>query len=166
MTETQTQGAQRQLPEPTIVTKGPILIAGLERLYDCDNAQDIPKLWNEFGPMFGSIPGQVGYHAFGVSNFMFDGGSRFRYLAACEVSDVAKLPDNFTALRIPAQSYAIFPHGGPVGELGALVSAIWDQWVPKTTHKLTYSPSFVEYYTEDFDPKNQVGNMEVWIPIE
>ncbi|HEU4751932.1 MAG TPA: hypothetical protein VFU47_02410 [Armatimonadota bacterium] len=58
------------LEAPRFVESGPLLLAGFDQRYRCDDISGIPGQWHRFGPLIGSIAGQVGQVAYGVSHEM------------------------------------------------------------------------------------------------
>jgi AraC family transcriptional regulator len=161
---------QVRLEEPRFEEGGPMVLAGLSRVFTWSEMGEIPTLWNEFGPRIGSIPGEVGEAAYGVNMAPPAEGGDFGYMAAVEVSDGAPAPADLTQVRLPAQRYAVFPHHGHVTELPGTIGAIMNEWLPQSGHR---SPEvgpggvvFLERYSEQFDPETGRGGMEVWMPIE
>jgi len=151
------------LAEPQIVKSKPILLAGLSRKYLDGNNAEIPNQWQEFGPMIGSIPGQIGNIAFGVV-YNMDNDDNHEYLCAVEVKSFEGLLDNLTHLRLAEQTYAVFQHHQHVSEIKSTCSAIWNEWLPGSGRKPADSP-FFERYTESFNQETGNGGLEIWLPI-
>ena len=146
-----------------------MVLAGLGRVLTWSEMGEIPRLWNEFGPRIGSVPGEVGEAAYGVNLAPPADGGDFGYMAAVEVSDPAVVPADLSTLSVPAKRYAVFPHRGHVTELTRTIGAIMSEWLPQSGHR---SPEvgpggmvFLERYSEQFDPETGRGGMEVWMPI-
>jgi|GEM_PF-684441 len=150
---------------PRFVDAPPLLIAGLDRHYRVEQMGEIPGQWMEFAPSIGSLPGQIGYVTYGVSTGLFAHDESFRYMAGVEVSDLTGLPDVFSAVRLPAQRYAVFTHGGHVSKFCEMIDAIFRHWLPSSGYQPTVAPAFFERYDETFDPVSGLGGMEVWVPI-
>jgi AraC family transcriptional regulator len=91
------------------------------------------------------------------------------YMAGIEVPRAAKLPAGWTAIRLAAQTYAIFPHRSHVSKISETVAAAC-QWLERSDHERvrgsTEQPAFLEHYSEAFDPKTGMGGMEVWVPVK
>lgn len=160
---------QVRLEEPRFVDGGPMVLAGISRVFTWSEMGEIPTLWNAFGPRIGSIPGEIGEAAYGVNLAPPADGGDLGYMAAVEVSDGAAIPADLTHLHVPAQRYAVFPHRGHVTELTATIGAIMSQWLPHSGHR---SPEagpggvvFLERYGDQFNPETGRGGMEVWMPI-
>lgn len=152
------------LSDPRIVNGNPRLLAGLAKKYTSGNNAAIPGQWQEFGPLIGNIPGQVGNSAFGVI-YNMDEEDNHEYLCAVEVKSFDNLPKKMSRLRLPAQKYAVFQHTKHVSEIQATCIAIWTKWLPNSGYEAADSP-FFERYLESFDPETGVGGMEVWLPVK
>ena len=152
-----------ELADPRIVEGKPMVFAGLERKYPYGGAAEIPALWNSFGPRIGSVAGQVGMVAYGISHDMDETG--FKYLACVEVASADGLPTDLTVLKVPAQRYAVFEHKGHVSTLSETCGAIGSKWLPASGYTAAGNPVMIERYGEDFDPHAGTGDMEVWFSI-
>ena len=164
-----TERTQARLEEPRFEDGGPMLLAGLGRVFTWSEMDEIPQLWNEFGPRIGSIPGEVGAAAYGVNMAPPADGGVFGYMAAVEVSDAAAVPDDLTQLRFSAQRYAAFPHRGHVTQLTDTIGAAMSEWLLNNGYQIPHgtpgSVTFLERYSEEFDPETGFGGMEVWMPV-
>ena len=161
---------QVRLEEPRFEDGGPMVLAGIGRVFTWSEMGEIPTLWNEFHPQISALSGVIGTAAYGVNLAPPADGGDFGYMAAVEISDAAAVPADLTTVRLPAQRYAVFPHHGHVTELTGTIGAIMGEWLPESGHR---SPEvepggmvFLERYTEEFDPYTGLGGMEVWMPIE
>lgn len=152
-----------ELSEPRIIEGKPMTFAGMERRFAYGGTGEIPTLWNSFGPRIGTVPGQVGGVAYGISHDMDERG--FGYLACVEVASANELPGDLTVLEIPAQRYAVFEHRGHVSTLSETCGAIGSKWLPASGYSTAESPVIIERYGEDFDPHTGTGDMEVWFSI-
>jgi AraC family transcriptional regulator len=140
-----------------------MLIFGLSQRYTPQTMGGIPSQWEQFLPHFGHIPTQVGIIAYGVIHSSDDAGN-CDYLCGTEVSEFPSYPREFTRLRIPPQTYAVFLHTDHISNVGATCSAIWNQGLPDSGYKAADSPWF-ERYGEEFNGRTGLGGLEVWIPI-
>jgi AraC family transcriptional regulator len=141
-----------------------LLIAGLNQTYTFETRANIPTQWHQFAPHIGKVPGQIGQTAFGVC-LNYRSGDGFDYLTGVEVAPSAKLPAEFTSVRLAAQRYAVFTHTEHVSSIPKTIDAIWNQWIPGTVMKPVPAPCF-ERYTSEFNPETGFGGTEIWIPIQ
>lgn len=151
------------LPEPRFESFGRLLLAGLSRRCEPATRHEIPLLWQRFGPLIGTVPGQVDQVTYGVC-YNGDGKGNFDYLAGVEVAGFDALPETMTRLTLEPQCYAVFTHDGALSGLPATVGAIWQQWLPQSGRRTAMAPDF-ERYGERFDPKTGSGIVEIWLPI-
>lgn len=152
------------LSKPRVIKGEPLLIFGLSQQYRCNGTAGIPSQWDKFLPHFGHIPGQVGQVAYGVLCNSDDAVS-YDYLCGVEVTEFPSYPPDFTRLRIPPQTYAVFVHHDHISSVGATWQAIWNHGLAEAGLQATDGPSF-ERYGEQFDGRTGLGGLEIWIPIK
>jgi AraC family transcriptional regulator len=152
------------LPPPRFEDGPALLIAGLSVRYKQGGDPGIPMQWQRFAPHIGSVPGQVGFTAYGVCT-NFDNDGSFDYIAGVEVKAFADLPPEFATARIPEHHYAVFTHKGHISAISATFGAIFRDWLPSSGHKSADAPLF-ERYDERFDPRTGDGEVEIWLPLE
>ncbi|WP_253298863.1 AraC family transcriptional regulator [Paenibacillus barcinonensis] len=105
-----------------------------------------------------------GYH------FDFDEDGSKRYLMGAEVPDNIQVPDGFTVLHIPDQTYAVFDSHGTMTEeveIDLSIMNIWKriytEWFPSTSFEQAEGPCIEKY--EWVDDRQQDFITEVWIPV-
>ena len=123
----------------------------------------IPAQWQRFGPHIGHIPAQVGGITYGVV-YNGDGAGNIDYLCGVEVSDPAKVPAEWSQLRIPEQKYAVFTHREHISAIRRTWFSIY-KWLAEAGYKTAGAPEF-ELYPESFNPMTGLGGVEIWIPIK
>lgn len=152
-----------KIDNPRIEQGDAMLIAGLADRIEYSNAGSIPNLWQRFAPYIGSVPNAAPGPAYGVK---FNSDERgFEYLAGVEVSATDGLPKEFRTIHIPACTYAVFTHRGHISTIRETMSAIWNDYLPKSGLKPADTPEF-ESYGRLFDPATGNGEVDVFIPIE
>jgi AraC family transcriptional regulator len=141
-------------------------IAGIAERYHGSNA-GIPAQWQRFAPQIAGIPDQVGTATYGVIFDSLKNACSFGYLTGVEVSNVARLPNGFGHLEIPAQRYAVFTHRDHLSALPRTMHAIMSEWLPNSGHeRVMDGADFFERYGDEFDPRTSTGAVELWIPIK
>ncbi len=148
---------------PKRVQRGAFTIAGLMDAYTMDNVQDIPHLWERFGPHIGSVSGQVGKAAYGLISMNASG---FEYVAAVEVSSAHDLPAAFVVRKLPASDYAVFEHVGHVSGIRETKHAIWSNWHQSALIEPAESLPDFEFYGDRFDARTGSGVVEIWIGVK
>ncbi len=161
---TMDQTLLKDLEPPRFVNSKPLLIAGLNERYDCENSAAIPSQWQRFLPDFGKLPGQLGNVAYGV-RYNGDDEGNFDYLCGVEVADFSRLPEKWNRVRIPEQRYAVFKHRGHISDIRRTHHTIWSTWLPESGHEVADAPNF-ERYGEDFDSRTGMGSVEIWVAIK
>lgn len=154
------------LPPPRIVDVPPLLLAGLIESHPCDKPESVPAHWQRFTPFIDHIPHGTGLSAYGVLQNLFDGGDTFQYFAAIEVTSVAGLHAELTAVRLPAKRYAVFEHAGHVSRMRPTIHTIFNREIERYDIETADIPSFIEYYGPGFDPLAGEGDVEIWVPVK
>jgi AraC family transcriptional regulator len=155
-----------EMAQPRILDGQPMLIAGLAENHEFATPETIPAQWQRFNAYLGNIPKADPEAAFGVLMGVFDDTEGFRCLTGLAVSDVSDLQPELTAIRLPAQRYAVFTHRGHVSKMRASVHTIFNRMVPQLEFEVGDFPSFIERYGEEFNPETGVGDVELWVPLK
>jgi len=140
-----------------------LLIAGLSERYNAETSAGIPAQWQRFVPHLGHIPGQVGSVTYGVICNSDDAGN-MEYICGVEVSDFARVPQEYARLRIAEQRYAVFTHLDHISTIRRVWFTIFSKWLPESGCKIAEAPE-LERYDGRFDPVSGMGGFEIWIPI-
>jgi AraC family transcriptional regulator len=148
---------------PRVVRSDTLLIFGLGQRYHGTNA-GIPQQWDRFLPYIGNTPGQVGRVTYGIICSTDDSDS-IEYVCGVQVREFPPEPREFTRLRIPAQTYAVFDHPDHVSNIPKTWQAIWEQGLSDAGYEAADGPAF-ERYDERFDPRTGLGGFEIWVPIK
>ncbi|HZG85003.1 MerR family transcriptional regulator [Paenibacillus sp.] len=122
------------------------------------------QVWARFLPQEGAIPHRANPNvSFGLC-YDFD-GERITYAACVGVSSTDGLPDGFDVIDVPAQTYAVFPHRGPVSRISETFARIHDTWLPAQGLQPTEGIDF-EWYDERFyGPDDECSVIDLYIPI-
>ena len=151
------------LAAPRVTPHDTLLIFGHRQRYERTNA-GIPSQWERFVPYLGHIAHQVGHTSYGVIHNTDDQGN-FDYLCGVEVTAYPAHPAEFTRIRIPPQTYAVFHHAGHVSSIAGTIKAIWNHGLTDAGLKASDAPVF-ERYGPEFDGRTGLGGLEIWVPIE
>jgi AraC family transcriptional regulator len=151
------------LAAPRLVPGEELLIFGLAQRHHCRSNSGIPAQWSSFLPHFGHIAGQIGSVAYGVIRD-FDDSGNYEYTCGVAVDRFPSHPREFTRLRVPPQTYAVFPHQGHVSAIGGTCQAIWEYGLAKAALQAAEGPA-LERYSEEFDGRTGLGGMEIWVPV-
>jgi AraC family transcriptional regulator len=156
------------LDDPRIERRGPLLIAGIPGIFTPSSGQ-VAAPWERFIPQLGSIPGRVGQCAYGVC-IGCSGADTFEYLCGVEVAHASVVPQNWSRLSLPAQTYAVFAHDGHVTKIRETIRGIFEERLPQSGLELAPTaaeiPDLFERYGPGFDARTGSGDIEVWIPVK
>jgi AraC family transcriptional regulator len=152
------------LASPRVVEGDAMLIFGLAARCPVLANPTIASQWNNFVPYIGQIDGQIGHVAYGVI-YNSDDSSGYDYLCGVAVRAFPSHPPEFTRLRIPPQTYAVFEHHDHVSAIASTWKAIWEYGLVDAGLKASDGPAF-ERYDERFDGRTGQGGFEIWIPVK
>ena len=139
-------------------------MAGVEARYTCLTPGGIPGQWQRFSPHIGSIAGQIGDEAYGVS-YDFDGEGGYSYICGVAVAETAEVPGELSTIMVYDRLYAVFTHADHVAGVPGTYATIWNEWLPRAGVIAAAAPAF-ERYTARFDAGTGRGSVEIWVPIE
>ncbi len=148
--------------EVKIVSRPAFTVAGM--LYRGNNSNnEIPQLWEQFGPKMGILPHRVDAQTcYGVCDAFDEEAKVFDYIAGCEVKPGEQMPKGIVTRAIPAQTYAVFTTTLP--EIQATMGYIYGTWMPSSEYKRGDGPEF-ELYGEDFDPDDPASRLYIYVPV-
>jgi AraC family transcriptional regulator len=68
-------------------------------------------------------------------------------------------------IRVPAQRWAVFRHGGQITTIASLIDQVFGQALPSAGLATADEPDLLERYDESFDPHTGQGGFEIWVPL-
>lgn len=151
------------LKPPRLETRPEMQLAGLVSRYPCAAPLGIPDQWQRFRPWLERLEDFTHPTAYGVC-YNFDADDHFDYLTATEVPASARLPFGLVALRLPAQTYAMFEHTGPVSEIRAVLASIWRTGLSEAGLTAVEGP-MLEVYPPAFESTGH-GGFGIWVPVQ
>lgn len=151
---------------PRVAGSPSMLMAVITRKYAMGEIDGIPRQWEEFNGLCGTLEDTIGDVAYGICTHEDGKDGYFHYHTAIEIAEPGPLPDGFTFLSLPARVYAVFTLDGHVSGIPPLVQRIFTEWLPASGFRHGSFPDMLERYDERFDPKTGTGITEIWIPIE
>lgn len=151
--------------EPRIVKLDAMTLVGMVYFGDNQNGE-ISQLWVEFNPEVGQIPAVEPDSAFGFC-FTDDRESpNFWYMASVAVRELSEIPPTMVAKTVPAQTYAVFTHRGPVSNISATYAYAHNNWLPHSDYEIA-APFDFEYYDPRFrGPDNPESETDIYIPVK
>lgn len=166
---------QKDMLQPQIVEKPPLTVVGLETAFihalspDATNIEVIGPLWGRFIPRANEIQRRTGEAMYGVIYAMPEAQrshpDELMYLAGVAVSGVGELSDGMTSRTVPAGTFAVFIHRGPIQGIRETVSAIYRDWLPQSSYEHSEIAD-VELYDHRFCVDSPDSEMEYWISVK
>jgi AraC family transcriptional regulator len=158
------QQANTPLAPPRMVKADAMLIFGLARRCLAVGDPGIPSQWNSFLPHLGHIEHQIGNVAYGVIYNADDSGG-YDYMCGVAVREFPNTPAEFTRLRIPPQTYAVYAHRDHIAAIAGTWKAIWERGLADAGLQAADGPA-LECYDERFDGRTGLGGLEIWVPVK
>jgi AraC family transcriptional regulator len=147
-------------------------VVGLQGSFTPRTTSEIPALWSAFVPRIPAIPRRRGTATFGLCRPSADGPGappRFEYTAGVEVDALAAPPAGLATVTVPASTYAVFTHDGPVSGIGRTFDAIHGAGAgggALAAAGLEPAPGYeFERYDERWDARTASGPVDIYVPV-
>ena len=165
----------RAVQQPQIVEKPALTLAGLETPFihalspDTNNFKVIGPLWDRFVHRAGEVPHRIGTAMYGII-YGRPANERshpdeLQYIAAVPVSSAATIPAGMVSHIVPAGTFAVFVHRGPITRIADTCREIYRVWLPQSAWEHAEIAD-VELYDERFDCESEGSVMEYWISVK
>lgn len=162
--------------EPQIVRMESFTVVGMEARFigalspDANNFDVIPPLWDRFINRMGEVEGRSDEANYGL---VITRPERERshpdellYVAGVAVHGVGvgSLPEGMVCHEVPASTFAVFTHRGPISRLTETVRMAVDVWLPSSGYR--WNGLEVERYDHRFSLESpRESEMETWMGI-
>jgi AraC family transcriptional regulator len=153
--------------KPTIVRMPALHLVGMRGLFPRETTSEIPALWGRFAPRMASVPRRTSPGtSYGVCALAKDarGGDALEYTACVEADALAPAPEGMVAFTLPAATYAVFAHTGPIAGIGATWDAIHHRLLAEAGLTKAPAPDF-ERYDERWDPRTASGPVDIHVAV-
>jgi AraC family transcriptional regulator len=87
-----------------------------------------------------------------------------QYIAAVRVSKVDEIPTGMVERTVPAGTFAVFTHRGPIQKIGTSVGEIYRDWLPQSAFRHA-GIADIELYDYRFHGDREDSEMEIWISV-
>jgi AraC family transcriptional regulator len=122
---------------------------------------EIPALWNQWNPVFATLPSSPAGIAYGLTLDFQGATMTIDYLAGVPMAADAATPEGLFRLEVPAQTYAVFDC--TLATLSQTIMASYSEWLPQSGYQRGPGPEF-EHYDAAFDTPEQL--LTFWLPIQ
>ncbi len=148
---------------PRIVDQPALTLVGITQHYRAGDNAGIPDQWRRFEPHMGRVEHEVRGVSYGVV-YNVDAANNFDYLCGVEVTATGHVPANWIELAVPAGTYAVFTHAGPVSTIQETFGRIWNGGLADAGVRQAGGP-VLERYDERFDPRTGLGGFDILVPV-
>ncbi len=161
------QDRKENVMQPKIITRPAFTVVGF--CYHGNNKnQEIADMWGQFTQRLDEIQTNNTLETFGVCSLpagLPEG--QFEYVAAMQTAEDAPVPDGMVKRSLPAYTYAVFEHIGPLNTLGQTYQNIFQVWLPQSGYKPLENGLDMEVYDNrvfsDFSPDSI---MYIYVPVK
>ncbi len=133
---------------------------------DANNHEVIPQVWERLMHCLRSFPHQSCEPMYGLIEQREERSHEHElwYLAGAPVQPGTEVPDEMTLKTVPAGTYAVFTHRGPMSDIAKTVGYAYREWLPNSGYELANAPD-VELYDERFSCDRDDSELEYWLPV-
>ena len=86
------------------------------------------------------------------------------YVASAAVLCVDSLPEGMVSHSVPASTFAVITHHGPIADLPDTIRCVMEEWLPNSSYR--WNLIEVERYDRRFSIESpQESEMETWLGI-
>jgi len=132
--------------------------------HKADGSTAFGRLWDRLLPVEASIPHRSERAVSYGLCYDFD-GERFSYMAGVKVDATDGLPEGMEAKLVPAQTYAVFTHRGPVSGLQETYERIHESWLAENGLQFSEGIDFELYDDRFYGPTDERSELDLYIPI-
>src|SRR5262245_54715775 len=155
--------AEHAMQQPQILDKPVLTIVGLETpfihaLSPDTNNYIIGPLWDRFVHRAKDVPNRAGTAMYGIIYGRPESERshphELQYIAAVAVNSLGDVPAGMTSRTIPAGTFAVFLHRGPITKIADTCREIYRVWLPHSAWEHS-DIADVELYDERFDCESE-----------
>lgn len=160
--------------QPQIIEKPALTIVGLETPFihalspETNNFKVIPPLWEKLDQKVALVPGRIGHAMYGIIYSRPESERshphELQYIAGVQTASSALAPEGMVSRTIPAGTFAVFLHRGPIQKIADTCREIYRVWLPQSSWRHAEIAD-VELYDERFQCEGEESEMEYWISV-
>ena len=160
--------------EPRIEYMQAFAVVGVEGTFigsqspGATNSEVIPQLWGEFNPRVGEVRHRIEAGVrYGVMYCRPESDrshpDELQYIAGARVGSADDVPLGMTHFEVPAATFAVFTHSGPLGKLTETIRYIDRTWAPAS--KYEHSGIEIERYDDRYREDSEDSVMEYSVSV-
>ena len=160
--------------EPEIVEKDAFTVVGMETHFisalssDTNNFELVPALWHRFINRLDEVESRTDEACYGL---IITRPERERshpdellYVAGTAVRGVASIAEGMVSHTVPASTFAVITHRGPIADLPETIRCAMEEWLPGSGYR--WNLLEVERYDHRFSIESpEESEMEIWIGV-
>ena len=160
--------------EPEIVEKDAFTVVGMETHFisalssDTNNFELVPALWHRFINLLDEVESRTDEACYGL---IITRPERERshpdellYVAGTAVRGVASIAEGMVSHTVPASTFAVITHRGPIADLPETIRCAMEEWLPGSGYR--WNLLEVERYDHRFSIESpEESEMEIWIGV-
>jgi AraC family transcriptional regulator len=160
---------------PQIIEKPALTVIGLEAAFihalsqQSTGATVIPTLWDKFGHRAGEVQGRSGDAMYGIIYGKPEAErshpDELQYIAAVAVDSQRAIPEGMVRHTVPAGTFAVFLHRGPITNIAQTCREIYRVWLPQSPWQHA-GIADVELYDHRFKCEGEASEMEYWLSVK
>lgn len=160
--------------EPTILKLTPLTLVGFEGRFisamspDANNQAIIPPLWHQLFARKAELPPAQDAFSYGACRGLPEGKRRrddeLVYLAGLSVAPDTKVPTGMARWQVPAQTFALFIHRGPITQLSETIAHVHRVWLPSSRYQRAAGPE-LERYDARFGDGGKDSEIDYLVPV-
>jgi AraC family transcriptional regulator len=166
--------SQNIIMTPHIVSSPALHLVGLEARFigpmspEANNHQVIPQLFTQFFQRRAELPATKDGVTYGACHCL-PPAQRTRedelvYLVGVDVPKGTTVPAGMKVWEVPAATYAIFTHRGPITRIDETYAYIFGTWMPRADYSPVDAPN-VERYDGRFGDGGEKSEMDIMIAV-
>lgn len=167
--------ARLTIINPQIVELPAFTLLGLETHFisalspEANNLELIPPLYQQLCARKAELPPARDKFTYGACNCLSE-DQRTRedelvYLAGVHVVSDSPVPAGMTTWQVPALTYALFTHRGPLSHLSDTINHARGTWLPRSDYEPADGPE-LERYDDRFRNGGEKCEMDFLVPVE
>jgi AraC family transcriptional regulator len=160
--------------QPIILEKPALTVIGMETSFlhalssQATNLKEIGALWERFLHRARLVSNHLSTASYGIvyerPESQRSHPDELQYIAGVAVSSTAEVPAGMVAYSVPAGTFAVFTHRGPIHRIGETMHTIYRVWLPQSAYRHAHTAD-VEVYDQRFHADSADSEMEYWVPV-